>query len=66
MAGPSSELVMTLPSPSLYEEISVSNPKLAEGLQSVTTIATERMTPVQCSDTAVPSMDFLTLSFLLT
>lgn len=46
MAGFSSELVMTLPSPSLYEEISVSNLKLAEGLLSVTTIATERMMPV--------------------
>ena len=46
MSGPSSEHVMTLPSPSFYKEISVSNPKLAEGLLSVTTIANERAVPM--------------------
>lgn len=46
MSGPSSEHVMTLPSPSFYKEISVNNAKLTEGLLSVTTIANERAMPM--------------------
>lgn len=64
MAGLLSEHGRAFPSSSFYEELSISNPKLAEGLLSVITM--KLMTLMYCRGMTAHNTDFMTLSFLLT